>query len=83
MIENLKTALDTVEFMWRDVPMNEYAFHRLENLIIQLNECVNTIKNRETVAWMTHHDEPMIFLTRSEALDYCDYDEEPIPLYME
>jgi hypothetical protein len=34
----------------------------------------------EAVAWMTHHDEPMLFPTREEAASYCADDEEPIPL---
>lgn len=33
------------------------------------------------VAYMTHHDEPMLFTTHAEAASYCDDDEEPIPLY--
>lgn len=36
---------------------------------------------QEAVAWMTHHDEPMLFPTREEAADYCDEDEQPIALY--
>lgn len=35
----------------------------------------------EPVAWMTHHDEPMLFPTEEEARSYCDDDEQPIPLY--
>lgn len=35
----------------------------------------------EPVAWMTHHDEPMLFPTEAEAQSYCDDDEQPIPLY--
>lgn len=35
----------------------------------------------EAVAWMTHHDDPMLFPTRAEAETYCDDDEDPIPLY--
>lgn len=35
----------------------------------------------EPVAWMTHHDEPMLFPTEDEARSYCDDDEQPIPLY--
>lgn len=35
----------------------------------------------EAVAWMTHHDTPMLFPTREEAAQYCDDDEEPIPLF--
>lgn len=35
----------------------------------------------EPVAWMTHHDEPMLYPTFSEAAAYCDDDEPPIPLY--
>lgn len=30
---------------------------------------------------MTHHDAPMLFPTREEALNYCDDGEHPIPLY--
>lgn len=33
------------------------------------------------VAWMTRHDEPMLFLSREEAATYCDDDEDPISLY--
>lgn len=36
---------------------------------------------QEPVAWMTHHDEPMLYPTCSEAAAYCDDDEPPIPLY--
>ena len=35
---------------------------------------------REIVGYMTHHDEPMLFLTHAEAAAYCDDNEEPIPL---
>lgn len=35
----------------------------------------------EPIAWMTHHDEPMIFPTRSEAEQHCDDGEQPISLY--
>jgi len=38
--------------------------------------------NQEPVAWMTHHEPPMIFPTRKEALLYCDEDEDPVPLYV-
>lgn len=34
----------------------------------------------DPVAWMTHHEPPMIFLSEKEAAAYCD-DESPIPLY--
>jgi hypothetical protein len=40
-----------------------------------------TDTNNFPVAWMTHHDEPMLFLTQLEALEYCDDDELPVPLY--
>ena len=36
---------------------------------------------QEPVAWMTHHDEPMLYPTWAEAAAYCDDDEPPIPLY--
>lgn len=35
----------------------------------------------ESVAFMTHHDEPMLFPTWDEAVQYCDDDESPISLY--
>ncbi len=35
----------------------------------------------EPVAWMTHHDEPMLFPTAAEAADYCEDDEQPVPLF--
>ncbi len=35
----------------------------------------------EPFAFATHHDEPMLFLTREEAALYCDDDEEPTPLF--
>jgi len=35
----------------------------------------------EPVAWMTHHDEPMLYPTFAEAAAYCEDDEPPIPLY--
>lgn len=35
----------------------------------------------EPVAWMTHHDEPMLFPTAAEASAYCDDDEQPVPLF--
>src|SRR6185312_12248372 len=34
------------------------------------------------MAWMTHHDEPMLFLVTEEAAAYCDDDEMPIPLFV-
>ena len=42
---------------------------------------VAELAKQDTVAWMTHHDEPMLFLTQSEAFDYCKDDEPPIPLF--
>ena len=35
----------------------------------------------ESVAFMTHHDEPMLFPTWDEAVQYCDDDESPISLF--
>lgn len=35
----------------------------------------------EPVAWMTHHDEPMLFPTSAEAAAYCEDDEQPVPLF--
>ena len=35
----------------------------------------------EPVAFMTHHDEPMLFPTWDEAAQYCDDDESPISLF--
>lgn len=35
----------------------------------------------EPVAFMTHHDEPMLFPTWDEAVQYCDDDESPISLF--
>lgn len=32
------------------------------------------------IGWATHHEEPMLFPTRKEAAEYCNDDEEPIPL---
>ncbi|HGM6769883.1 TPA: hypothetical protein ACKQAW_000403 [Stenotrophomonas maltophilia] len=36
---------------------------------------------QKPVAWMTHHDEPLLYPTFQEAAAYCDDDEPPIPLY--
>lgn len=50
-------------------------------------ELINTIKQAleqpepEILGWATHHDEPMLFPTRKEAVLYCEDDEEPRPLY--
>ncbi|WP_414555738.1 hypothetical protein [Stenotrophomonas forensis] len=35
----------------------------------------------EPVAWMTHHDDPMLFPTVAEAAAYCEDDEQPVPLF--
>ncbi|HDS1582001.1 TPA: hypothetical protein QEL15_004117 [Stenotrophomonas maltophilia] len=35
----------------------------------------------EPVAWMTHHDEPMLFPAAAEAAAYCEDDELPVPLF--
>ncbi|HHA2674538.1 TPA: hypothetical protein ACOECQ_000596 [Stenotrophomonas maltophilia] len=35
----------------------------------------------EAVAWMTHHDEPMLFPTAAEAAAYSEDDEQPVPLF--
>ena len=35
----------------------------------------------DPVAFMTHHDEPMLFPTWDEAVQYCDDDESPIFLF--
>ena len=36
---------------------------------------------QEPVAWMTHHDEPMLFPTAAETAAYCEDDEQPVPLF--
>ncbi|MEJ2895830.1 hypothetical protein RVU96_16875 [Bordetella avium] len=41
---------------------------------------MSKISMPEPVAWMTHHDEPMIFLSAIECAHYCDEGEIPIPL---
>lgn len=41
---------------------------------------MSNIPMPEPAAWMTHHDEPMIFLSASECAHYCDEGEVPIPL---
>lgn len=43
---------------------------------------VNTLSTamQEIIGWATHHEPPMLFPTREEAMSYCDDDEEPIPL---
>ncbi|WP_329845748.1 hypothetical protein [Stenotrophomonas sepilia] len=35
----------------------------------------------EPLAWMTHHDEPMLFPAAAEAAAYCEDDEQPVPLF--
>ena len=35
----------------------------------------------DPVAFMTHHDDPMLFPTWDEAVQYCDDDESPISLF--
>jgi len=35
---------------------------------------------KAVISWATHHDEPMLFPTRAEALQYCDEGEPPIAL---
>ncbi len=35
----------------------------------------------DPVAFMTHHDDPMLFPTWGEAVQYCDDDESPISLF--
>lgn len=38
------------------------------------------VEGLEVAAWMTHHDEPMLFPTEREAACLCDDDERPIAL---
>lgn len=40
----------------------------------------NRRQSGPVLGYATHHDEPMLFPTREEAQQYCDDDEEPIPL---
>lgn len=40
-----------------------------------------TVGGGQAVAWMTHHDEPMLFPTAAEAAAYCEDDEQPVPLF--
>ena len=42
---------------------------------------IHTCSPQEPVAWMTNHDEPLLFPTKNEASQYCNEDEEPQPLY--
>lgn len=45
-----------------------------------VKDCL-TVGSGDAVAWMTRHEEPMLYPTFSEAAAYCDDDEPPIPLY--
>ncbi|EML7990021.1 hypothetical protein D7Y24_13380 [Stenotrophomonas maltophilia] len=60
----------------------ESGFHILEKEAV---EVMHGLPARqpvgEPVAWMTHHDEPMLFPTAAEAADYCEDDEQPVPLF--
>ncbi len=49
--------------------------------VVKQNLTTQPAAAQEAVAWMTHHDEPMLFPTRAEAITHCADDEEPIPLY--
>ena len=46
-----------------------------------LEETPRVSPEPEILGWATHHDEPMLFPTRKEAILYCEDDEEPRPLY--
>lgn len=38
------------------------------------------VAKADIIGWATHHEPPMLFPTREEAVLHCDDDEEPIPL---
>lgn len=40
-----------------------------------------TAEESPIIGYATHHEEPMLFPTKEEALQYCDFEEEPIALY--
>lgn len=45
-----------------------------------INHFAHLMIGAQPMAWMTHHDEPMLFRTKKEAALYCDPDEEPIAM---
>lgn len=50
-------------------------------LLAMLHAAPPAQQHGEPVAWMTHHDEPMLFPTAAEAAAYCEDDEQPVPLF--
>lgn len=55
---------------------------RTAAMLDTLAERIEADERAVPVAWMTHHDEPMLFLVTEEAAAYCDDDEMPIPLFV-
>ncbi|HEL3863026.1 TPA: hypothetical protein UM690_000104 [Stenotrophomonas maltophilia] len=57
-------------------PSTSYALRAIEAALATRQPV-----GQKPVAWMTHHDEPLLYPTFQEAAAYCDDDEPPIPLY--
>ncbi|OBU61952.1 hypothetical protein [Stenotrophomonas maltophilia] len=57
-------------------PSTSYALRAIEAALAARQPV-----GQKPVAWMTHHDEPLLYPTFQEAAAYCDDDEPPIPLY--
>jgi len=58
-------------------PEHEMWWQEIQTAITLCEEALKI----EPIGWATHHEEPMLFPTRKEALKYCDDDEKPIELY--
>ena len=58
------------------------VFPKMEGGLLEtVRQASQPAATQEAVAWMTHHDEPMLYPTFAEAAAYCDDGEPPIPLY--
>lgn len=50
------------------------------SMITPIEPVLDTPVAPDPVAWMTHHDDPMLFPSAAECAKYCDEGEVPIPL---
>lgn len=76
--ERLWLIADTVEEAYFQAELRR--LHAAVESALSALRSVESAPLSEPMAWMTHHDEPMLFPTRAEAAQHCADDEQPIAL---
>lgn len=80
LLEQIERVKAGVTDGTKDWQRNCPDYPNCPNLHCPCEATAEPVTQSAAVAWMTHQDEPMLFLDRTEAASYCEDDEQPIPL---